>query len=228
MEFPLWRLLRSRWESPASGEKDKLRVVAIRAVCFDLGGVVARISYHWAEMLERCGLPVPPNIDRQDDLHCMPTFDAYQAGELTTEEYFHHLAQYMSISVGDAERVHCSMLIEPFPGVLEIVEGLNAKGIATGCLSNTNAPHWHELAVSGRFPAILAMKVRLASFEIDAAKPDPKAYATFEKAIGCPANEILLFDDSPSNCAAALARGWTAVRIDPNADPARQMLCSLP
>src|SRR5437868_5047357 len=105
-------------------------------------------------MLQRCGLPLPSHIKPQDDLHAMPQFDAYQAGDLTDEQYFAALAEYLFVSVADAERVHCSMLIKPFPRVLEVVQELNASGVITGCLSNTNAPHWHELVESNRFPAI--------------------------------------------------------------------------
>ena len=197
--------------------------MAIRAVCFDLGGVVARISYHWAEMLQRCGLPVPSHISAADDLHCMPEFDAYQAGDFTTDEYLRHLARYLDVSEEQAGKVHASMLIEPYPGVLEIVEELNAGGLITGCLSNTNEPHWKVLAHGNRFPAILAMKVRMASFEIDAAKPDVKAFRAFEDAVGCQPDEILLFDDNEGNCLAAEACGWLALQIDAHDDPAAQM-----
>jgi FMN phosphatase YigB (HAD superfamily) len=198
--------------------------VAIRSVCFDLGGVAARISYRWAEILERLGLPVPPNIKPSDPLNAMPQFDPYQAGELTDDQYFAHLAVYLgNVSLAEAKRVHAGILIEPFPGVYDIVVKLNARGIITGCLSNTNAPHWQDLAISGRFPAIVAMKVKLASHEIDASKPEPAAFEAFEKACGCAPEEILLFDDGLPNCDGAMARGWSSVHVDPMQDPAAQM-----
>lgn len=120
-------------------------------------------------------------------------------------------------------RVHCSMLIEPFPGIIEIVQELNDDGVITGCLSNTNAPHWHELAESGRFPAVLAMRIRLASHEIDAAKPDPRAFHAFAAASRCESSEIVLFDDSQANCDSAAQLGWTTFRIGHESDPASQI-----
>lgn len=202
--------------------------MAIRAVCFDLGGVVARISYHWAEMLQRNGFPVPEHILPDHDLHYMPVFEAYQTGDVSTEQYFEVLADYLGrLSTSQAEQVHRNMLIEPFPGVLEIVQELNARGIKTGCLSNTNAPHWEELVNSERFPAIRSMQVQLASFEIDVSKPDPGAFREFEKAAGCIGSEILLFDDSLPNCEAAAWLGWQVLHIDPHGDPARQMRARL-
>jgi putative hydrolase of the HAD superfamily len=175
-------------------------------------------------MLRRAHLPVPAHIGEDDEIHAMPQFEAYQAGELTDAEYMRLLAAYLGgLPVGQAEEIHLSMLIEPYPGVLEIVEELNAAGIVTGCLSNTNAPHWQDLALNGRFPAVVAMKIKLASFAIDAAKPDSAAFRAFEQACGYAPEAIVLFDDSLINCQAAEALGWSALRIDPAADPARQM-----
>jgi FMN phosphatase YigB (HAD superfamily) len=212
-------------ESSAShAERDNITPVAIRAVCFDLGGVVARISYHWAEMLERNELPVPAHIQPTDELHAMPGFDAFQTGEISTDQYFAALATYLGdISVSRAEQVHRSMLIEPFEGVLELVYELHDRSIKTGCLSNTNAPHWVELVDSGRFPAIQAMGTRVASFEIDLSKPDPRAFRAFEEAIDCQPDEIVLFDDNLENCQTASQLGWTVLKIDPKANPAGQM-----
>nr|HWA82851.1 HAD-IA family hydrolase [Fimbriimonadaceae bacterium] len=147
---------------------------------------------------------------------------------ISTDVYASRLGQYLGgLSAQEALRIHNSMLVEPFPGVLEIVEILNAGGFVTGCLSNTNAPHWEDLAMSGRFPAIVAMQIRLASFEIDASKPDPRAFAVFEAAAGSGSSEVLLFDDSHANVLAAEALGWSAVLIDPHGDPASQMLGAL-
>ncbi|MFI5386368.1 MAG: hypothetical protein ACHQ50_09630, partial [Fimbriimonadales bacterium] len=99
--------------------------MAIRAVCFDVGGVVARISYRWDEMLGRCGLPVPERISANGDVHAMPAFDAYQAGQLTDKQYLHELGCYLGgLTYEQAKAVHCSMLIEPFPGVIEEVRDL--------------------------------------------------------------------------------------------------------
>lgn len=202
--------------------------MAIRAVCFDLGGVVARISYHWAEMLIRAGYPVPSHISPADLVTAMPQFEAFQDGMISVEEYAAALGEYLGgLSAEVGLRVHNSMLVEPFPGVLEVVEELNSRGIATGCLSNTNAPHWEDLARSGRFPAIMAMPIRLASFEINASKPDSRAFAAFETAAHALPPEILLFDDSIPNIDAARELGWRAVPIDPLGDPAAQMRSAL-
>ena len=197
--------------------------MSIRAVCFDLGGVVARISYHWAEILERNGFPIPPTLDPEQELQSIPVFEAFQSGLIREEEYYRELGDALGLDPTQAKTAHLSILIEPFPGVLQIVEELNAAGIVTGCLSNTNAPHWTHLALDGTYPAVVEMKHKLASHEIGASKPEAGAYRAFEKATGCSNEEILLFDDSQVNCDAAIGLGWKAVRIDPTGDPAEQM-----
>jgi len=169
-------------------------------------------------------MPVPRHISDDGDIHLMPGFEEYQAGDLSDDEYIAAMARHIGgISLEDAMRVHRSMIIEPYPGVAEIVGELNEAGIVTGCLSNTNAPHWEDLAESGRFPAIDAMKVKLGSHMIGAAKPDPRAFHAFESACGCRPAEILLFDDSALNCEAARKLGWQALRIDPTSSPADQI-----
>lgn len=202
--------------------------MAIRAVCFDLGGVVARISYHWAEMLTRAGYPVPAYISPTDLVTAMPEFEPFQDGAISLDEYLERLGAYFGgLTPEEGLRIHNSMLVEPFPGVLEIVEDLNARGFVTGCLSNTNAPHWEHMLWSGRFPAIMAMPIRVASFEINASKPESRAFAAFETATHSLPSEILLFDDSVPNIDAARELGWQAVPIDPRGDPASQMTAAL-
>lgn len=195
--------------------------MSIRAVCFDLGGVVARISYHWSELLHRSGFRVPDHIQPGHELTSIPVFETFQSGLIGTAEYYRELGSALELTSSQAEVIHRNILIEPFPGVLEIVQELTSRGIVTGCLSNTNAPHWEQLLTA--YPAISAMDHKLASHEIDASKPDSAAYRAFERATGCSGPEILLFDDSQANCDAAIWLGWQAVRIDPSGDPAAQM-----
>jgi HAD superfamily hydrolase (TIGR01509 family) len=64
---------------------------------------------------------------------------------------------------------------------------------------------------------------RFASFLIGHRKPDEGIYAHVERATGLSGSAILFFDDVQENVDAALRRGWRAHRVDPKADPVRQM-----
>ncbi len=105
----------------------------LRAICFDVGGVVIRISTRWHEMLQRAGLPIPAHIHPETDLSDMPLFDPYQAGDVSESAYLAGLSEFLGgIGVEKAAAIHLSILIEAYPGVDEIVQSLNAAGIATG------------------------------------------------------------------------------------------------
>jgi FMN phosphatase YigB (HAD superfamily) len=98
-------------------------------------------------------------------------------------------------------------------------------------LSNTNAHHWQVLvptdAATARYPAIGRLHHHFASHLIGALKPDPATYAAVEEATGVRGHDVLFFDDLPDNVEGARRFGWRAIRIDPDGDPARQVLAAL-
>ena len=58
-------------------------------------------------------------------------------------------------------------------------------------------------------------------------KPDAAIFGAVEDATGRRGDEILFFDDLPANVEGARAHGWRAVLIDPDGDPAAQVLTAL-
>ncbi|MFZ4507969.1 MAG: HAD family hydrolase [Fimbriimonas sp.] len=196
----------------------------IRLVCFDLGGVLVRIGQTWGEMATAAGIPSPlsPDIRRGD----FPPFVRYEEGAITFEAYIVALAGLMECTSEDAARIHAHMLIEPYPGTLELVRDIRSAGLATGCLSNTNAPHWAEL-VSDRFPAIQQLDHRLASFQVRLAKPDPAIFRKYQEQFGFAPEEILFFDDAVANVRAAESCGWIARSIDLRGDTSAQIRAEL-
>jgi FMN phosphatase YigB (HAD superfamily) len=133
------------------------------------------------------------------------------------------------------EQIHAAWTLQEYPGALQLIEELNRlPEVATACLSNTNAVHWRRLAgEDGRieYPAVLALRHRLASHLLGCAKPDAMIYerarATFfEPRAGRP-EDIIFFDDLPENVASARAAGWTAFEVDPHGDTAGQMRSAL-
>jgi putative hydrolase of the HAD superfamily len=61
------------------------------------------------------------------------------------------------------------------------------------------------------------------SCDLEAAKPEPAAYAAVEEAFGVPGERVVFFDDRPANVAAAQERGWRAHLWD-GAEAARKSL----
>lgn len=204
----------------------------VRAVVFDLGGVMIRICRSWGEACARAGIE-PRHDERtwEDGLHRRHTVrDAYERGEIDGAEFCRRL----SVATGgvyhpsEVERLHRAWLLEPYPGVEALVHELHDRtGVRTACLSNTNQMHWR--AMTGEddgapaLPALVRLGRRLASHQLGLAKPHAGIYRLAERALGCAPGEILFFDDLAANVEAALALGWRAERIDHEGDPASQM-----
>lgn len=187
-------------------------------VLFDLGGVMVRVAYRWGQTMP--GLD--PRFDQVSMGECAE-FEAYQAGRLSLDDYLVALAAFLGLdSKENALIAHNGILNEPFAGTLDLVEELHAAGVPTGCLSNTNAPHWETMKHSGRYPAIAALQTPILSHEVQAEKPGPEIYRIAEEKTGKQGADIIFFDDLEKNVQAARDRGWQAFRIDPDAHPAQQ------
>jgi len=190
----------------------------MKLVCFDLGGVLVRITLRVPEAAARAGLEHldVPNVGF-GDLACVLD---YQAGRIDTTSYLRQLAEVLHGTEGEALAVHNHIPIEPYPGTLELVRSLKVR---TACLSNTNGLHWNEMLHSGRFPNVEALQLKVASHVLSLEKPDPAIFARFEELAGVGGDDILLFDDGPLNVAAARLVGWQSELIDPAGDTAAQM-----
>lgn len=191
-------------------------------VCFDLGGVLAKICQTWQEAATRSGssaiLPVEPLF-----LEHQPTFRSYQAGELGLDEYVVRLAEDLSISPAEALRLHESIIVEEEAGAHDLVQELLNQGIRLGCLSNTNAAHWEILCCPQRFPSIAAIPHKLPSHECRLDKPSEAIFRHFETTFQAHPGEIWFFDDSKRNIEGATAAGWRAVWIDHREAPVQQV-----
>ena len=195
----------------------------VRAVCFDLGGVLIRIHPNW----EGAAMTAGVESAATGTLGGFPEFDRYQNGEVEDAAYFSSLADYLGVGVGEAETVHMSILRDSFPGVSDLVGSLRDHGIATGCLSNTNHSHWVEFHNEERFPFWPMLNVKVGSHIVRASKPEEVVFRTFEREVGASGGEVLYFDDSPKNVDAAVHLGWHGVLVDPATDPARQIARAL-
>ncbi|MFN3730297.1 MAG: HAD-IA family hydrolase [Fimbriimonadaceae bacterium] len=197
---------------------------SVSLVCFDLGGVLAKIEMTWGGAARVAGIDPDRVAFPFAGLSDFPHYDAYQRGHLSVEEYLPLLATWLGdFSVDEARATHLGVLGYPYADTDELVDELHARGLTTACLSNTNGLHWEGI-FDGRFPNITGLRHHFASHLMGRDKPDPEIYRMVEAATGHSGPSVVFFDDSPVNCdAATLACGWRSFRIDPDADPARQM-----
>jgi putative hydrolase of the HAD superfamily len=195
----------------------------MKIICFDVGGVLVKISQKWQEAFDQANLEC--TISRAEPLllpACQP-MNEYQSGQIEYAEYLTKLGDFLNVSPVDAERLHQSILQVEYPGIPQLVADLKAAGYQTAILSNTNAPHWDDLLNPAKFPTVAAVDAPHASHLLGLGKPDPAIYAAFNEATGTEPADVVFFDDSQTNVDSANQFGWLAHRIDPWGDPAAQM-----
>jgi len=199
----------------------------MKVVCFDLGGVLVRITLDMAKAAADAGVHFK-NASPGTFLD-FPPFIEFQAGRLLGDGYAVQLAEWLGCAPTDALTVHNHILLESYAGTHDLVVQLGRLGYLTACLSNTNEPHWIEMRWTDRFPNVRDLMLGVASHEVRLEKPDFEIYECFralaseQLGVEVDHSEIVFFDDTLPNVHAARELGWNAVHIDPSGDTAAQM-----
>lgn len=187
----------------------------VRLVCFDLGGVLVRIARDWTDACRRADVdPTTVGGDTWANHHALML--RYETGQLDEAGYAREVpACVPGLRTDDILRVFDAWLLGMYDGADQLLRDLRARGLATACLSNTNARHWRTLTERPDLYRPLAdLDHQFVSYEIGVMKPDPAAYRHVETATGRSGGEVLFFDDRPENIAAARAVGWRAEQVD--------------
>lgn len=188
---------------------------------------MVRIAQSWGDAANVAGVFIARG-QLSTPLTHFPGLEALQRGAIDLDEYLEGLRDFLATATLDeALRVHLAILLGPYAGTLELVREMEATGVVTACLSNTNEPHWEVMSESGRFPNIARLQFAALSHRLRLEKPQPEIYRELERMVGAAGEEVAFFDDSPVNVQAARALGWNADTIDPAADPAAQIRRSL-
>lgn len=194
-------------------------------VCFDWGGVILRICRTFEEGIAAAGLDARP-FEASPELYDVrrSASRAYQVGEIDDVAFFKAVSESLG-GVYDTDEIaliHDAWLLGEYEGVGEIMAALNeAEAVTTAMLSNTNARHWARRERD--FPTCGAAEAAHASHLLRLAKPDAAIFRAFEREVGAAPGSIVFFDDLEENVEAARAAGWSAVRIDHEAETAPQI-----
>jgi FMN phosphatase YigB (HAD superfamily) len=208
---------------------------SIECVCFDLGGVLVRIARDWSEGCRLAGFEVRGGSAgsgagrlRGELMH------QFGIGRLGEAEWAERVERAMDglYTREEVTRIHHCWTRGEYSGALELVEELNARGVVTACLSNTNHAHWKRLvhhdgekALFGEpeYPAVTRLRHAHASHLHGLAKPDPAFYREFEAKTGHRGKAVLFFDDLIENVEAARSIGWRAERVEPTVETVPQI-----
>ena len=192
----------------------------VQLVVFDLGRVLVRICNGWVHACDVAGVrptrrPDGATMATLHDLVCR-----VEVAEIEPAEFCRRAAPALGLRPQDVTAMWDLYTRGTYPGAAELLDELGASGVATACLSNTNATHWALMEdPSSRCPFPFdRLTHAFASHLLRLRKPDDAIYAHVERAAEAPAGGIVFFDDVAENVEAARRRGWHAYRIDPAPD----------
>lgn len=184
----------------------------VRALLFDLGGVLMRIDFgrvfaHWQEI---SALSLP-------ELHAAFEFDEqydrHERGEISGAEYFAHVRDRLQLQddLAHIEAGWNAIFVGTFHETAAMVRSASAH-LPCAVFSNTNATH--EAVWSRAYADVLAPFQRIfVSSSMGMRKPERAAFEHVAGELGVPIGSILFFDDLGANVDGARAAGMQAVHV---------------
>ena len=198
----------------------------IKALLFDLGGVVIDIS---VERALRCWEPRSSlSIDEmRGRLAADEPFRQHERGELPANRYFDHLREVFQLDASDREieAGWNAILVGENTASLQLVESARRH---LPCYAFTNTSRTHQATWTAAFPNVVSAFDRIfSSPDLGLRKPERAAYETVTREIGVAPQSVLFFDDLAENVEGARAAGLQAVHVRDFGD-IQQALSAIP
>lgn len=139
---------------------------------------------------------------------------AYDEGKLTGVTFWQKFARDSGIAftpgqLSELNRLDARMWTTQNPAMVDWQRRLKERGIRTAILSNMGDSVL--VSIEQAFPWIQNFDVRVWSFQLGMAKPDPAIYRHTLERLGTSAGETLFVDDKQVNIEAARALGMSTV-----------------
>ena len=189
----------------------------IDAVIFDIGKVLT--DFPWdtytggqklspeAEKVIREKV-VPSELWRDFDLNDRPYEDIVKSFVALDPRFEKEIRQVVETE---------DQIVKPFWYTEDLIHELKRKGYRVYYLSNW-AKEWYENLKDSSLAFTKKMDGGLFSFEVHAAKPDPKIYRMLTDRYGLDPGRCLFIDDAPENVEAAKACGMAAIHFTSYSD----------
>lgn len=186
----------------------------IRAVIFDLGGVVIGSPLHAIAAYER-ELGLATNAVNHAVVRSGPTgaWSRLERGELGLEEFyplFEADCRALDIAIDAREMMRrVAEIAVPRPAMLEAIRKLRAGGLRVAALTN----NWiTEDQGTGTLRAFFDVFVE--SIAVGLRKPDPRIYQLVCRELDVEPAKAVFLDDIGSNLKTARALGMTTIKVD--------------
>jgi len=182
-------------------------ILALRAVIFDYGMVLTYPPDPEAhnQLLRITGLPA----EKFDPIYWADRH-AFDEGKFTGDVYWRDILHHAGLTLPPsavAELIHwdARMWMALNPAMLAWAAALKTRGLLTAILSNIGDTN-HQ-AMEREFTWLPRFDVRVWSYQLHMAKPDPAIYLYTLEKLGTQPAETLFIDDREVNIEAATALG---------------------
>lgn len=188
----------------------------IQAVLFDIGGVLLELDWDGAVQALDFDLSKLPGTLPQF-IGSWKSYDAYERGHLSTQEFFTQLGKEFGHpgSVAELTAGWNKLIGGQVRGIEEILSSLSVPIFA---LSNTNEAHYEYFRE--RFPVFSRFEEIFKSYDLGMRKPEAEIYLKAAELMGVEPEAILFIDDVKRNVEAARELGFNAEQVQ---DPASEL-----
>ena len=188
--------------------------MTIKAIVFDLGGVVLDLDFSnfynriiTQSPLNKPQTPIMLEFFRQSDI--------YHQGNMSDKEFYQlacDLLQIVMLNQSEFFNAFNSIISGFNPDVVEIIRQIRDNGrYKLLALSNVNASHWDYIQKK-KWEFIDYFDELILSHEIHLIKPDPKVFNYTIQKVGCKPNQIVFIDDGLNNVRSARELGIIGIK----------------
>lgn len=183
----------------------------IRAILFDLGGVLERVVA--ASRVEEWTSGRIPSSEFWERWLSAQSVKDFESGRIGAEAFAALAVPELGLSITPSEFLHDfrSWLGGPYDGAAELVAEVRSRGIATASLSNSNEVHWPIMEIHQKTDSVF--EANFPSHIMGTCKPHPEAFLEALRRWGKVPGEVLFLDDNEVNCAGAREAGLQAIRV---------------
>jgi HAD superfamily hydrolase (TIGR01509 family) len=182
-----------------------------RAVVFDMDGLMFNTEevYHevGTELMHRRGCEYTRELC--DAIMGRPPRDCF-----VTMIQWHGLEERWEAMAAESEEIFIGLLdgwLAPMPGLLELLDALEAAGIPKAICTSSSRRLLHEII--SRFRMEPRFQFMLAAEDITHGKPHPEIYLKAAERFGIEPQEMLVLEDSQAGCRSGAAAGAFVVAV---------------
>ncbi len=181
----------------------------IKAIIFDLGGVLYRIDHsRTREAFAALGNEPDFSLLSQHRI-----FDEYDRGRISTPKFLQELRKFYKLNGTDEDMVVAwnALLLGIINKNVMLLQRLREK-YPLYLLSNINELH-HRAILPECAPLFEIFENKFFSYQLGMRKPDAEIYEAALQSIGYKPSETLFIDDAPQNIASARQQGIAACHL---------------